>query len=411
MNSKSKKSTSRFLATGFTIIIIFLVACGGDEYDANPDPSTLEFTEQDMAILSETLNLSSAPYNYSNPDLPWHYKSDDVGDSDNTPDFNQITDMGATLGRVLFYDKNLSANNTISCASCHQQSAAFSDNAKFSKGLNGELTRRNSMTLINSRFYETGRFFWDERAETLEEQVLMPIQDHIEMGMELEDLENKLQELDYYSVLFRNAFGSEEVTSDRISRALSQFNRSIISVDSKFDQGLKMIGFVENEEEMPDLPNFTEQENLGIDIFFRGRKGGTCLYCHGTPQNVNDEAKNNGLALSYLDNGKGEVTGQSGDMALFKVPSLRNIALTAPYMHDGRFETLMDVVNHYSDNVQDHPNLNFRLTTLDDGEQGSAEVLRLDLTQSEKEALVAFLNTLTDTSVLTDKKYSDPFLE
>lgn len=392
-----------------TFTTLLLLGCANEEDEASPGQTTSEFSAEDMTILDRVFDLPETPFNYANMELPWHYKTDDVGDSDNTPDDNHITDMGATLGRVLFYDKNLSANNTISCASCHQQSAAFSDNAKFSKGLNGQLTKRNSMTLINSRYYENGRFFWDERASTLEEQVLMPIQDHIEMGMNLNDLVNKLQEIDYYPVLFKNAFGSEEVTADRIARALSQFNRSIISVDSKFDEGLKMIGYVENEEEMPDLPNFTEQENLGIDIFFRGRKGGTCLYCHGTPQNVNDEAKNNGLGLSYVDNGKGDVTGRNGDKALFKVPSLRNIAMTAPYMHDGRFETLMDVVNHYSDNIEDHPNLNFRLKTLDDGEIGDAEVLRLNLTQEEKEALVAFLNTLTDTKILTDEKYSNPF--
>ena len=243
------------------------------------------------------------------------------------------------------------------------------------------------------------------------EQVLLPIQDHIEMGMDLGQLEAKLQELDYYSILFDKAFGSTQVTSHGIARALSQFIRSIVSVNSKFDEGFAAAGFPEDEEQMPDFPNFTEMENLGMDIFYRGRNGGTCLYCHGTPQHVNDEAKNNGLSLNYSDKGKGEITGNPADNALFKVPSLRNIAKTAPYMHDGRFETLMDVVNHYSDNVQDHPNLHFRLKTLDDGEAGDAEVLRLNLTPTEKEALVAFLNTLTDETVLMEVKYSDPFKE
>jgi cytochrome c peroxidase len=222
-------------------------------------------------------------------------------------------------------------------------------------------------------------------------------------------LELKLQPLDYYEILFEKAFGSPEITSDRIAQALSQFIRAIVSVNSKFDRGFMAAGFPEDEEQMPDFPNFTAQENLGMDIYYRGRKGGTCLYCHGTPQHVNDEAKNNGLSLNYSDQGKGEITGNSSDNALFKVPSLRNIAKTGPYMHDGRFETLMEVVNHYSDNVQDHPNLNFRLTTLDDGEPGEGEVLRLQLTQSEKEALVAFLHTLTDEDLLTEEKYSDPF--
>jgi cytochrome c peroxidase len=392
----------------FLGITFSFMACFDD--DAKDDfPQDVTFSEAEMSTLSPVLNLDATPFNYAFPELPDHYTTGDAQESDNTPESNPITNMGATLGRVLFYDTQLSANNTISCASCHEQSAAFSDNRKFSVGLNGETTRRNSMTLVNSRFYENGRFFWDERAATLEEQVLMPIQDHIEMGLTLEELELKLQPLDYYEILFEKAFGSPEITSDRIAQALSQFIRAIVSVNSKFDRGFMAAGFPEDEEQMPDFPNFTAQENLGMDIYYRGRKGGTCLYCHGTPQHVNDEAKNNGLSLNYSDQGKGEITGNSSDNALFKVPSLRNIAKTGPYMHDGRFETLMEVVNHYSDNVQDHPNLNFRLTTLDDGEPGEGEVLRLQLTQSEKEALVAFLHTLTDEDLLTEEKYSDPF--
>jgi cytochrome c peroxidase len=372
------------------------------------DPINGDFTAEEMNILNQSLNLDAHVFNYANMDLPPHYMDAESSISDNTPFDNPITDMGATLGRVLFYDKNLSANNTISCASCHEQEAAFSDNRKFSVGLHGEETRRNSMTLINSRFYENGHFFWDERAATLEAQVLMPIQDHIEMGLTLSELETKLSQVDYYEVLFQKTYGSAEITSDRIAKALSQFIRSIVSVNSKFDEGFAAAGFPEDEEQMPDFPNFTAQENLGLDIFYRGRNGATCLYCHGTPQHVNDEAKNNGLTLSYTDNGKGEITGLASDNALFKVPSLRNIVKTAPYMHDGRFETLEEVIDHYSDKVADHPNLNFRLKDSDDPSPNS-NVLRLNLTQEEKEALIAFLHTLTDESVLTDEKYSDPF--
>jgi cytochrome c peroxidase len=367
------------------------------------------FSETDISILNQSLNLQAIPFNYANMNLPEHYTSPAAMGADNTPEDNPITNMGATLGRVLFYDKNLSANNTISCASCHEQDAAFSDNRQFSIGLNGEKTRRNSMTLINSRFYENGRFFWDERAATLEEQVLLPIQDHIEMGLTLSELENKLAQLDYYTVLFQKAYGSPQVTSDKIAKALSQFIRSIVSVNSKFDIGFAAAGFPEDEEQMPDFPNFTAKENIGMDIFYRGRKGATCLYCHGSPQHVNDDAKNNGLQMNYTDNGKGEITGNPNHNALFKVPSLRNIAKTAPYMHDGRFTTLEEVIDHYSDNLVFHPNLNFRLTTLDDGQQGTPELLKLNLTQAEKDALVAFLHTLTDESVLTDEKYSNPF--
>jgi cytochrome c peroxidase len=400
--------------SGFLSIFLFIsFGCGTEEVDEITDLGSTDpvFSDAEMAILNRYLNLDVNLFNYANQDLPKHYTSGEANDQDNTPESNPITDMGATLGRVLFYDKNLSINNTISCASCHEQQAAFSDNRRFSEGLNGNFTRRNSMTLINSRFYENGRFFWDERAATLEEQVLIPIQDHIEMGLTLEAMENKLQGLDYYEILFSKAYGSSEITSKKVAVALSQFIRSIVSVDSKFDRGFALAGYPDDEEQMPDFPNFTDQENLGMDIFYRGRKGGTCLYCHGSPQHVNDEAKNNGLELTYRDKGKGGVTRLASDNALFKVPSLRNIAKTAPYMHDGRFSTLMEVVEHYSDHVMDHENLNFRLRTLDDGEPGRGEVLRLGLNQEEKEAVVAFLHTLTDEEVLTDVKYSDPFIK
>ncbi len=395
-----------FLVLAITCIF---VNCSREEDGDDVFNDDTPFSAAELSILNQVLDLKANPFNYAEPDLPEHYNGVEANDSDNTPEINPITNMGATLGRVLFYDKSLSANNTISCASCHQQSMAFSDTAKFSIGLHGERTRRNSMTLVNGRFYENGRFFWDERAETLEEQVLMPIQDHIEMGLELEELEDKLQTLDYYEILFEKAFGDATISSDRIAKALSQFIRSIVSVNSKFDKGFIAAGFPKDEEQMPDFSNFTAQENLGLDIFYRGRKGGTCLYCHGTPQHVNDEAKNNGLSLNYSDKGKGEITGNPDDNALFKVPTLRNIAKTPPYMHDGRFKTLMEVVDHYSDNVQHHANLNFRLGTLDDGAAGEMEVLRLKLTQTEKEALVAFLHTLTDEELLVDEKYSDPF--
>ena len=388
----------------FSAIFVLSLSCRKAELEDSP-VSRSHFSEADINILNQVLNLQATPFNYANLPLPDHYRNESASESDNTPEDNPITNMGATLGRVLFYDKKLSANNSISCASCHKQSAAFADDRKFSVGLNGELTRRNSMGLVNARYYENGTFFWDERAVSLEEQVLMPIVDHVEMGMTLSKLEAKLQALDYYQVLFRNAFGSEEVTSERVALALSQFIRSIVSYNSKYDQGLAATGS-EGEENTPDLPNFTTQENIGMDIFLRGAKGATCIYCHGSAQNVNDEAKNNGLSLNYVDKGKGEITGKASDNALFKVPSLRNIANTAPYMHDGRFATLMDVVNHYSDNVHAHSNLDFRLTT---DEKTGGNVMRLNLTQTEKEALVAFLKTLTDPTILTDVKYSDPF--
>ena len=404
------------------LLVVMLSSCRKDEMEMDDFSilSTDSFSAEDIAILDNTLNLSATLYNYAKPDLPPNFRDEEqLAEFDNTPSSNPVTDMGATLGRVLFYDVNLSANNTISCASCHQQSAGFADNARFSTGLNGEKTRRNAMSLINSRYYQNERFGWDERAATLEEFALLPVKDHVEMGMELGALEAKLQNLDYYPVLFRNAFGSETVTSSGVAKALAQYVRSIVSYNSKYDEGMRLAGYPYFEDEEPVLPNFSAKETLGKDIFFSNTDHEAhCFYCHSTPAmiapgngNINledDFAKNNGLELVYADNGKGEITGNPGDMAKFKVPSLRNIALTAPYMHDGRFQTLEEVIDHYSNGVQQHPSLHFRLSTVDDGPQGGVPRVQ-NFTNYEKEALIDFLNTLTDATVTTDPKFSDPF--
>jgi len=408
------------MKTSFPYLLILLAfiavvsSCGRDEMDEMDEfefvyNGTLQFSDADMAVLSKTLNLSTNPFNYAKPNLPRHFTEGEMEYQDNTPATNPVTDMGATLGRVLFYDKHLSANNTISCASCHQQAHGFSDPERFSTGFNGGKTRRNSMSLINARYFERGNMGWDEKSATLEEFVLEPIKDHVEMGMTMTDLESKLRQTDYYPVLFRNAFGDETITADRISKALAQFVRAIVSYDSKFDQGVAQAGFPEVDDGMPLLPNLTAQERLGQDIFFNGRNEATCKYCHGTPNLVIDTARNNGLEVIYSDKGKGEITGIATQEATFKVPSLRNIAQTAPYMHDGRFATLEEVVDHYSDNVQPHHNLHFRLSTIDDGPLGSPP-MKLNLTQSEKNALVAFLKTFTDPGIATEEKYSDPFI-
>ena len=318
---------------------------------------------------------------------------------DNTPNDNPITNDGATLGRVLFYDNNLSVNNTRSCASCHLAADGFSDPLEFSIGFEGGLTPRNSMGLANARFYENGRFFWDERAATLEDQTLQPIQDPIEMGMTLDGLVSKLQALDYYPSLFENAFGDSTITSDRISRALAQFVRSMVSYESKYDVGRAAAG---NNND--NFSNFTNQENQGKQLFFSNRTN--CSRCHETVIFVGDRPRNNGLDLVSTDNGEGGVNGNANDNGKFKAPSLRNIELTAPYMHDGRFATLEEVVEHYNSGVQAHPNLDNRLRQ--GGNNG--EPRRLNLSNQEKAALVAFMKTLTDNEFITDEKYSNPFV-
>ncbi len=293
------------------------------------------------------LNLPDTPFDYS-VSLPGHFTTNvpgqplptSINGTDNTPSDNPITNDGATLGRVLFYDKKLSANGTIACASCHKQDKGFSDDATLSSGFAGGTTRRHSMTLVNSRFYQRGRFFWDERAATLEEQVLMPFQDPVEMGMTLEQVVNKVQEQSYYPGLFLKAFGTQEINADRISKALSQFVRSIVSYSSKYDEGRTL-----SASPGANFPNFTAEENLGKSLFFQTipNGGGACFGCHTTEAfiSANPGPQNNGLdAVSTTDVGAGGVFPNPIFVGRFKTTSLRNIELTAPYMHDGRFATL-----------------------------------------------------------------------
>jgi len=363
------------------------------EIDTMVEEETLDIVEVDDSIL----NLPDSPFNYANILLPDFFFDNDVRDEDNTPNNNATTDNGATLGRVLFYDKNLSMNNTVSCASCHIQENGFSDPNALSTGFNGELTSRNSMGLANARFYENGRFFWDERAATLEAQTLVPVQDLVEMGLTLPELEEKLTQQPYYAALFTNAFGDETITSNRVALALSQFIRSMVSYESKFDEGLAQTQDIDD-----NFPNFTTSENRGKQLFMSNQT--RCFDCHATNVFVGDDARNNGLDATITDPGVGGITGNNNELGEFKVPSLRNIALTGPYMHDGRFETLEEVIEHYNSGVQNNPNLDNRLT------QGN-NVRRLNLSDTDKQALVDFLNTLTDNEFINDEKYASPFVE
>lgn len=343
--------------------------------------------------------LPSTPYNYAGvlDNMPAYYKSILIANPhfDNTPPDNPITNDGATLGRVLFYDKALSVNNITSCASCHHQDKAFTDGLAFSKGFNGATTRRSSMALANIRFFELKKMFWDGRAATLEEQVLKPITDHIEMGMpSLTELITKLNTKSYYPQLFQKAFGSTAITPDRISKALAQFVRSIVSFNSRFDQG-----------QANNFANFTATELRGLQRV----KTIACGECHNDIA-TQDPSRNptflfsntnfvtNGLDLVYTDNGVGDVTTNISDDGKFKITSLRNIEITGPYMHDGRFTNLGQVLTHYQQEVKNHPNLPIQMTA---GGFGFPD--------SDKADMIAFLKTLTDHTLTTDVKYSDPF--
>ena len=336
--------------------------------------------------------LPATPFHYADSlvPLPAHFHTPANGrrtaaSTDNTPADNPVTDAGATLGRVLFYDVRLSASDGLSCAGCHSQATGFSDAAQRSVGFAGGVTGRHSPTLANARFYSVGRFFWDERAPTLENQVLRPIQDPVELGLALDDALAKIAATPYYPPLFQAAFGSPEVTSDRVSRALAQFVRSLVSTGSRYDRAFDAEG----------APSFTgvltPQEIEGERLF---RSTG-CVDCHITVAQVTDAVRNTGLDPVSADTGAGR--------GRFKAPSLRNVGVRPRFMHDGRFTSLEEVVEFYNSGVRGNPNLDPRLRSPD----GSPK--RLNLTEAQKAALVAFLHTLTDPAFLTAPRFSNPF--
>lgn len=346
------------------------------------------------------------------PDIPFAYADVEFPDHFNEihrrRDFLKffVDDSIATLGRVLFYDKKLSINNTISCASCHKQEFGFADPLASSIGFKGARTPRNSMAIVNPIL--NNHFFWDSRVFSAEQLALEPVQNHIEMGMEsLDMLTRKLSQTSYYPPLFEKAFGSPDITELGMKSAIAQFLKSIVSTNTKFDRG-----------HSNDFADFSPLELKGKEIFFSPK--GKCSSCHAggnldAPDANREEyggisffesepidvgprgTANIGLDIAYADNGLRD--GQ------FKIPSLRNIALTAPYMHDGRFSTLEEVVRHYSSNIQLHQNLDDKFLSQ------SGHLQRLDLSEIEIQSLVAFLHTLTDEELITDPKYSDPFVE
>lgn len=382
------------------------------------DDATL-LREQLLATLPAPRIPAALP-DYASDARPAHARGPRVDGFDNTPIDNPITDAGAFLGRVLFYDRLLSANGRVACASCHQQGRGFSDPRPRSMGFDGAPTRRHSMGLVNLRYYERGRMFWDERAATLEEQVLQPIQDPVEMGLDLNELVLRVESASYYPALFQRAFGDVEVSSERISKALAQFVRSMTSFGSRYDEG------VAQAQSLADaFPNFSASENRGKALFFgvgRPDLRGSCGTCHlrgnelappppglpPAPAPGNrafffvDQPRHNGLPERDGDDGFAETTGDPRDEGRFKSPSLRDVALTAPYMHDGRLPDLQAVMNFYDRGIQPHPNLDPALRNPD----GSP--LRFRFGPTERADVIAFLRTLTGTS-LQDPKFSSPF--
>jgi cytochrome c peroxidase len=296
------------------------------------------------------------------------------------PADNPLTEQGVALGRRLFFNRQLSINNSQSCSSCHNPFTAFADKTYVSIGAEGQKGTRNAMPLFNLAWKSS--FFWDGRAATLREQVLLPIQNPIEMHETLTNVAAKLNADKEYPALFAGAFGHSEITADRIARALEQFLLAQVSFDSKFD------GVVSSSAK------FTPEEQRGFELFHReydpvhGQFGADCFHCHGGPLFQSQTFANNGLDASFSDVGRFAATGRVGDQGEFAVPSLRNVEVTAPYMHDGRFKTLEEVVAHYCTGMKRSATLDPNLAKHPDG--------GVPLTQADQRALVAFLKTLTD---------------
>jgi cytochrome c peroxidase len=295
------------------------------------------------------------------------------------PRDNPLTVERVELGQKVFFDQRLSLNDRQSCADCHEPDKAFTDGRRTARGAEGGVGPRNTMPLFNLAWKR--EFFWDGRAESLREQVLQPIQNPVEMHQSLANLVVKLARSEPYAVLFTAAFGSPEITAEKISLALENYLLTLTSFDSKFDRVLR------GEEE------FTPAEQRGFALFSteydprRGQYGADCFHCHGGPLLQSQSFANNGLDDTFTDPGREKVTGKASDLGKFAVPSLRNVALTAPYMHDGRFKTLDEVIEHYVSGVKRSATLDPNLAKHPDG--------GVHLTAADKKALVAFLKTLT----------------
>ncbi|MBC6996199.1 cytochrome c peroxidase [Neolewinella lacunae] len=405
------------LLTLFAIVSLFLLtAClpesstiDAPRVDGFSDPDDLRFNDEEFATLSAQLNI---PREIPQPitRLPQH-----IGNSTGMSELltSSSDARKALLGRVLFYDKQLSATGETSCATCHLQEKAFSDDKAFSDGINGAVTKRNSIALGSVPTFAPAvsgygssddgenravegrvKFFWDERAATIKEQSIATIQDPIEMGKDLHQLSSELRNQEIYRILSVKAFGTADLTPDRITLALEKFTASIMSMNSRFDE------LVDAEQRGQQLNGrFTDSELAGRRLFLVN-----CASCH-SPSLTEPlvPVANNGLEVTYADQGVGGRTGSPFDNGVFKVPFLRNVALTGPYMHDGRFATLREVIDHYSDGIQDHRNLHPLLRDANNRPR------KMRFSEAEKQALLDFLAMTTDESVLRDPALADPF--
>ncbi len=385
----------------FFLLISFVACFSFQSCTDTKDSEVFHYTSDEIELLKQTLNLPDETHDYTlvtnvpvqgfNPDLPFHK---------------------ATLGRVLFYDKELSIDGSTSCGSCHLQAAAFADNEKFSEGLDGQVGTRNSLPLGNTigfvRYYGTdlqfqsGFFSWDEKFETIDDQSKAAITSSIEMGHSMWELAAQIKADEKYQVLFDKAYGgSNQITEANILDAITEFVNSFSSRESKFDQSIPTpASTFQTADVFADFEAFSSSENRGKKLF-----NNNCSNCHGSSHNaIVLSSANNGLDMTYADKGRGGNAGQEHLNGVFKVPSLRNIELTGPYMHDGRFTSLEEVVDHYSEGVQNHENLSQFLKN-----SATQSALKMNFDATDKEDLVNYLKTLTDTDFVTAEKWADPF--
>lgn len=384
----------------FCLMGILLSSCVKDKVEKDE----YHYSDTELEILERAgLDLPEFPYTYDF-EMPAYL----LGRRFGFPGLNRMDKGRATLGRVLFYDTRLSADNSISCASCHDQKRAFSDNVAFSDGVHGNKTDRNSYPISSTastrQYYGTGdnTLFWDARALRVVDQSRETIQNPKEMGMRMSDLVEKLSKEEYYRVLFEKAYPhhissggsnlSSPITEENILSALEEFVLSIVLTDTKFDRSYQKLLGTENFNFQPlaQLEDFSDSENKGKDLFMD-----KCASCHGQTFTLSTvPLANNGLDITTIDEGAGD--------GAFKVPMLRNIELTAPYMHDGRFATLEEVIDFYSTGIQPHQNLHPIL-------KKNGNPKRFNFTSEEKQNLIDFLKTLTDDSFADDVRFSDPF--
>lgn len=337
----------------------------------------------------KAVNLEPTPYVLT---VPSHFPNMPI------PADNPMTEEGVELGRFLFYETKLSGDNSMSCASCHHQNAAFSDPNQFSTGITGEVGNRQSMALVNLGWQQF--FFWDGRATTLEEQLFQPVTNPIEMNQSWPDAVEKLKADPKYPMMFAEAFGEFGIDSVKVTKALAQFLRTMISAESKYDVMYKyQNGLSLTASENQIYQSITIEEWAGYDLFL-SLNGADCLHCHNGPLMQVQKYSNNGLDDVFSDPGRMEVTGNPTDEGRFKVPTLRNIAASAPYMHDGRFATLDEVIEHYSSGVVQSPTIDPMIEF--------AHLGGVQLDEQEKQLLKAFLHCLTDDKFLTNSKFSNP---